>query len=67
MLRIFMEENYSLLTALSGPEALELLKKEPVHVVISDHRMPGMTGTELLLKIKELYPQTIRIMPLAEI
>lgn len=62
MLRIFRRENYTLLTACSGPEALELLQKEPVHVVISDHRMPLMTGADLLRKIKALYPQTIRIM-----
>lgn len=62
MRRIFRQENYTILTASSGPEALELLHKEPVHIVISDHRMPEMTGAELLRKIKELYPQTIRIM-----
>lgn len=62
MLRIFRHENYKLLTASSGAEALELLKKDPVQVIISDHRMPGMTGADLLRKIKELYPQTIRIM-----
>ncbi|MGA8178681.1 MAG: ATPase, T2SS/T4P/T4SS family, partial [Desulfobacterales bacterium] len=62
MRRIFRQENYAILTAPSGPEALQLLQKEPVHIVISDHRMPGMTGAELLRKIKELYPQTIRIM-----
>ncbi|MCK4728126.1 MAG: Flp pilus assembly complex ATPase component TadA, partial [Desulfobacterales bacterium] len=62
MCRIFRRENYTLLTANSGAEALELLQKEPVHVVISDHQMPGMTGADLLRKIKELYPQTIRIM-----
>ena len=62
MLRIFRQENYSLFTAHSGAEALELLKKEPVHVVISDHRMPGITGADLLRKIKALYPETIRIM-----
>lgn len=60
--RIFRRENYTLLTASSGGEALDLLQNEPVQVVISDHRMPGMTGADLLRKIKELYPQTIRIM-----
>lgn len=62
MRRIFRRENYTMLTASSAAEALDLLQKEPVHVVISDHRMPGMTGADLLRKIKELYPQTIRIM-----
>ena len=62
MRRIFRQENYTMMTASSGAEALEVLQKEAVHVVISDHRMPGMTGAELLRKIKTLYPQTIRIM-----
>ena len=62
MRRIFRQENYTILTACSGPEALEILKKDPVHIVISDYRMPEMTGSDLLRKIKELYPQTIRIM-----
>jgi type II secretory ATPase GspE/PulE/Tfp pilus assembly ATPase PilB-like protein/FixJ family two-component response regulator len=62
MRRIFRRENYTILTACSGPEALNILKKEPVQIVISDHRMQEMTGAELLRKIKALYPQTIRIM-----
>jgi type II secretory ATPase GspE/PulE/Tfp pilus assembly ATPase PilB-like protein/FixJ family two-component response regulator/predicted RNA-binding Zn-ribbon protein involved in translation (DUF1610 family) len=63
MRRIFRQENYVLLAAGSGPEALSLLEKEgPVQVVLTDHRMPGMTGTELLKKIKAKYPGTIRIM-----
>lgn len=63
MKRIFRQENYQLFTAASGPEALELIDREnPVHVVISDHRMPGMTGADLLKKVKEKYPHTIRIM-----
>ena len=63
MRRIFRRENYELLTAGSGAEALELLEKhQPVHVIVSDHRMPGMTGTELLKQVKTRYPRTIRIM-----
>lgn len=63
MLRIFRRENYELLTADSGEKALSILKeKHPVHVVISDHRMPNMTGTDLLRAIKAKYPQIIRIM-----
>ena len=60
--RIFLEENYTILTADSGAQALQLLAQQPVHLVISDHRMPGMSGAELLKLIKEQYPQTIRIM-----
>ena len=60
--RIFLEENYRILTALRAEDALEIMKKEVVHLVISDHRMPGMTGAQLLGRIKEEWPETIRIM-----
>lgn len=61
--RIFRQENYDLFTAESGAAALSLLEKEqPLHVIVSDHRMPGMTGTELLKLVKSRYPSTIRIM-----
>ena len=62
MRRIFMEENYRIFTAASGAEALCVLETEQVNLVVSDHRMPGMTGAELLKTIKERWPQTIRIM-----
>lgn len=62
MLRIFRQENYGLLTADSAQQALSIMAKEPVQVVISDHRMPGMNGTDLLREVKKRYPATIRIM-----
>jgi len=43
-------------TAYSGQEALTLLEKEPIDVVILDIRMPGMDGIETLKQIKKLYP-----------
>ena len=60
--RIFLEENYTILTAESGLKALEILGRQAVHLIISDHRMPGMTGAELLKTVREQYPETIRIM-----
>lgn len=60
--RIFMEENYTILTATSAAKALEIMEARPVQLVISDHRMPGMTGAEMLKRIKESWPETIRIM-----
>lgn len=62
LIRIFRQENYEIIAANNGAEALERLKEAPVQVVISDYMMPGMTGADLLKKIKALYPETIRIM-----
>ncbi|MBW4053885.1 MAG: Flp pilus assembly complex ATPase component TadA [Proteobacteria bacterium] len=60
--RIFMEENYMILTATSAARALEIMEAQPVQLIVSDHRMPGMTGAEMLKRIKESWPETIRIM-----
>lgn len=62
MRRIFMDENYEILTASSGEKALALLEKQTIQLIVSDHRMPGMTGAELLKTVKERWPETIRIM-----
>jgi len=50
------------LTAESGAQALELLAKEPVNVIISDMQMPHMNGTELLEKVSKQWPNTMRLM-----
>ncbi|HEX9022808.1 MAG TPA: ATPase, T2SS/T4P/T4SS family [Geobacteraceae bacterium] len=60
--RIFLEENYQIFTASSAEKALAIMEKARVHLVISDHRMPGMTGAELLKEVKQRWPETIRIM-----
>jgi type II secretory ATPase GspE/PulE/Tfp pilus assembly ATPase PilB-like protein/FixJ family two-component response regulator/RNA polymerase subunit RPABC4/transcription elongation factor Spt4 len=60
--RIFLDENYEILTATSGVDALKIMESTIVHLVISDHRMPGMIGSELLREIKNRWPETIRIM-----
>ncbi len=60
--RIFRQENYKVLVANNAQEALELMADHPCEIVISDYMMPGITGGDLLYKIKELYPETIRIM-----
>jgi signal transduction histidine kinase len=53
--------DYNILTATSGEEGLEILSREDVHIVITDQRMPVMTGTEFLKIVAEKYPYTIRI------
>jgi len=62
MRRIFRRENYHIDTAMSGPEALELLKDKTYQLIISDYRMPHMNGAEFLKRVKSLCPDTIRIM-----
>lgn len=52
------KEKYNLSTVNSGADALELLKTRPVELVISDIRMPEISGLDLLLKIRENYPET---------
>ena len=47
--------------ATNGPEALEILEKEPFEVLVTDIRMPCMEGAELLSEVKKLYPQMVRI------
>ncbi|MFH1488953.1 MAG: response regulator [Pseudomonadota bacterium] len=59
--RLLRKEPYRLLTASSGREGLEILKGEDVHLIISDQRMPDMSGTEFLARVKEDYPDIIRI------
>lgn len=59
--RLLRKESFNLLTASSCREGLGLLKKNDVHLIISDQRMPEMSGTKFLSKVKEKYPDTIRI------
>ncbi|WP_295991034.1 EAL domain-containing protein [Rugamonas sp.] len=60
--RLLRQEGYRVLTAAGGEEALELLALNPVQVVLSDQRMPGMSGARFLALVKELYPDTVRMM-----
>jgi CheY-like chemotaxis protein len=56
------EDDYQVLTATSASQALDLLEEDgPVAVVISDQRMPEMTGVEFLAKVFEMEPTTARI------
>ena len=59
--RMLRGDGYQILTASNGAEGLEILAVNPVQVIISDQRMPGMSGTEFLNIVKELYPDTVRI------
>lgn len=54
-------ENYDIYTAQSGKEALKLLRGKEIGLIITDQRMPEMTGVELLEKILPKYPDSVRI------
>lgn len=56
-----LHEPYHKLFANSGKEALELLSQNEVHVIITDMRMPDMSGLDLLRIVKEQYPHIIRM------
>jgi EAL domain-containing protein (putative c-di-GMP-specific phosphodiesterase class I)/GGDEF domain-containing protein/FixJ family two-component response regulator len=60
--RACRRENWQMLTASNAREALELLAQHEVGVIISDQRMPGTSGTELLHRVKDMYPETMRIL-----
>ncbi|WP_127476868.1 response regulator [Sulfurivermis fontis] len=62
VVRLLRNEGYVVLTATSGQQGLDLLEQHPVGVILSDQRMPGMTGSEFLEHAKVLRPQTVRIM-----
>jgi two-component system NtrC family sensor kinase len=60
--RIFIEDDYEIMTACSGEEGLALLCREPdVRVVVSDYRMPGMDGIDFLRTVGERWPDTVRL------
>jgi len=59
--RLFRREPYRLLTAASAEEALAAFEREPVHLVMADQRMPGMTGIQLIQRIREQHPEVMRV------
>ena len=60
MLRASRSE-FEMKFASSGEDVLALLQDSPFDVIVSDIRMPEMSGTELLAKVKERFPQMVRI------
>ncbi|MDI5935161.1 EAL domain-containing protein [Halomonas kalidii] len=59
--RVLRRDGYHILTADTARQAFEMLATEEVEVIISDQRMPEMSGTEFLHRAKDLYPETIQI------
>jgi len=60
--RVFLNSPHRIMTTGDAEQALEIVKKEPVSVVVSDQRMPKMQGIELLEKVKEISPPTVKIL-----
>ncbi len=59
--RLLRPDGYRILTANSGAAGLELLAQNEVDVILSDQRMPGMTGVEFLRRVKSIHPRTVRM------
>src|SRR5262245_4394924 len=54
--------DYRVLGATRASEGLAILDKEPVQIIMSDQRMPEMTGVELLSQVKKKHPDTVRLL-----
>jgi eukaryotic-like serine/threonine-protein kinase len=61
-LRSLVRVEYDVVTATDGEQALEAVQSEAFDVVVSDQRMPRMSGVELLRRVREIAPDTVRIL-----
>lgn len=61
-LKVLFRTEYEVFTAGSGQQALDILRTQAVDVVVSDQRMPRMTGVELLNQVKQQCPRAIRVL-----
>jgi DNA-binding NtrC family response regulator len=62
LLKIMFRSEYEVYTATSAREALAVLETIPVDVLISDQRMPEITGIQLLSQVRERWPETVRLL-----
>jgi response regulator RpfG family c-di-GMP phosphodiesterase len=61
-LGMLLRMQYDVISTTDGHEALRILQRERIHLLISDQRMPIMTGTQLLRQAKQMSPNTMRIL-----
>lgn len=62
LVRVLDNDGHRILSATCAEDGLELLAVNQVGVVVCDQRMPGINGIELLRRVKEIYPDTVRIL-----
>lgn len=60
--KFLFQDDYEIITAMSAAEGLNILRNEEIHIVISDQRMPEITGVAFLSEVANLYPDIIRIL-----
>jgi DNA-binding NtrC family response regulator len=60
--RALIDEPFEIITATSGSQALDLMEGRIIKAIVSDERMVGMQGSELLAEVKRRSPQTVRIL-----
>jgi DNA-binding NtrC family response regulator len=60
--RVFRSDRYGVAVTTSPEEAIELMHRHPIKVVLSDQRMPTTSGLNFLKKVKELFPDKVRIL-----
>jgi serine/threonine-protein kinase len=61
-MRIMFRRQFDLFLASHGAEALSIVKDKDIDVIVADHRMPKMTGVEVLTQVRTLSPRTVRIL-----
>ncbi|HEX6994377.1 MAG TPA: response regulator [Gammaproteobacteria bacterium] len=61
-MRIMFRREFDLFLASHGAQALDIVKDQDIDVIVADHRMPQMTGVEVLTKVRKLSPRTVRIL-----
>jgi DNA-binding NtrC family response regulator len=61
-MRVMFRRNFDLYLASHGAEALDIVKENDIDVIVADHRMPQMTGVEVLSAVRTLSPRTVRIL-----
>ena len=61
-MRIMFRRQFDLFLASHGAEALDIVRDKDIDVIVADHRMPKMTGVEVLSKVRAMSPRTVRIL-----